>query len=56
MQNLRYDGRSLSCTIESQGSEMDFKASGITVTPSSEESFAFDTAGLPKSWIITDLR
>lgn len=56
VQNLRYDGRSLSCTIESQSSEMDFKASGITVTPSSEESFAFDTAGLPKSWIITDLR
>ena len=56
VQDLRFDGHSLSCTIESQGSEMDFRASGITTAPDSGESFAFDTAGLPKSWIITDLR
>ena len=56
VQNLRFDGRSLSCTIDSQGSEMEFKASGITTAPASEESFAFDTSGLDKSWIITDLR
>ena len=56
VQDLRFDGRSLSCTIESQGSEMDFKAGGITAVPDSGESFAFDTSGLDKSWIITDLR
>ena len=56
VKNLRFDGSSLSCTVESQGSELDFKASGITVSPASGESFAFPTAGLDKAWIITDLR
>lgn len=53
---LSFDGRSLSCTVDTQGSEMLFKAGGITVSPASGESFAFDTSGLDKSWIITDLR
>lgn len=56
VKDLRFDGRSLSCTIDVQGSELAFKAAGITVSPASEESFAFPTAGLDKAWIITDLR
>ena len=56
VKDLRYDGASLSCTVDAQGSELAFKASGITVSPASEESFAFPTAGLDKAWIITDLR
>ena len=54
--NIRFDGRSLSCTIDVQGSDMEFKAVEITSSPTSGESFAFDTEGLDKAWIITDLR
>lgn len=56
VKDLRFDGRSLSCSIKAQGSEMDFKAGGITASPASGENFAFDTAGLDKAWVITDLR
>ena len=56
VKNLRFDGSSLTCTVDAGGSDLDFKASGISVSPASEESFAFPTAGLDKAWIITDLR
>ena len=56
VKSIRFDGSSLSCTVDAGGSDLDFKASGITVSPASEESFAFPTAGLDKAWVITDLR
>ena len=56
VKNLRFDGSSLTCTVDAGGSDLDFKASSISVSPASEESFAFPTAGLDKAWIITDLR
>ena len=56
VKSLRFDGSSLYCTVDAGGSDLDFKASGITVSPASEESFAFPTTGLDKAWIITDLR
>lgn len=57
----RFDGKNLSCTIvrEDRDVDLDFSASGITLTESSasdDSRFVFDVSTLDSSWIVTDLR
>lgn len=57
----RFDGKNLSCTIvrKDQDIDLDFSASGITLTessPSDDSRFVFDVSALDSSWIVTDLR
>ena len=58
--NLKYDGKSMSCSIvdKENGVDLQFNANDIVLSPATDDDslFTFDTSSLDKSWIVTDLR